>query len=143
MWILLDDERSLPKSKIDVICKEPDSFLDILMVKHGGGEISLNPIIEGVILDYELGCEKPPKVEGTKYRQKRECTGYDVLMFMHLKGLMPPVIMLCSRNSVGRKNMHNLLINEAKYITRGGRYIRPDVITWKPEYRTDEPDTVS
>ena len=123
MWMLVDDKRSLDSNEIDIIARNSMAAMEILL--------GMGPRLTGLVLDYDLG--EKEKVGG-KGRRKREITGYDILMFAIVNEVLPLTVQIITDNPVGKKRLHNGLVNDAKYVIKTihshGRtritYVKPD-----------------
>ena len=123
MWLLVDDKRSLDSSEIDIIARNSQTAMELLL--------GMGHRLTGLVLDYDLG--ETEKVGG-KGRRTREITGLDVLMFAIINNCLPLTVQIISENPVGRQRLHNALINDAKYVIKTihshGRtritYVKPD-----------------
>ena len=121
MWLLVDDKRSL--ETVDIIARNSIAAMEILL--------GMGPRLTGLVLDYDLG--ETEKVGG-KGRRTREITGYDVLMFAIVNEVLPLTVQIITDNPVGKKRLHNGLVNDAKYVIKTihshGRtritYVKPD-----------------
>ena len=107
MWLLVDDKRSLGSSEIDIIARNSQTAMEILL--------GMGPRLSGLVLDYDLG--EIEKVGG-KGRRTREITGYDVLQFAIINEVLPLTVQIITDNPVGRKRLHNALVNDAKYVIK-------------------------
>jgi hypothetical protein len=123
MWLLVDDKRSLDSSEVDIIARNSQAAMEILL--------GMGHRLTGLVLDYDLG-EKENIGKGG--RRSREITGYDVLMFAIVNEVLPLTVQIITDNPAGRERLHNGLIHDAKYVIKTvqshGRtritYVKPD-----------------
>lgn len=108
MYLLVDDKRSLDSSEIDIIARNSQAAMEILLGMQGR--------LTGLILDYDLG--EFETIKGNGGRHKREITGLDVLMFAIINKCLPLTVQIITQNPVGYKRLHSGLINDAKYVQK-------------------------
>lgn len=123
MWLLVDDKRSLDSSEIDIIARNSQAAMGILL--------GMGHRLTGLVLDYDLG--EIEKVGG-KGRRTREVTGLDVLMFAIVNEVLPLTVQIITENPVGRERLHNALVHDAKYVIKTiNSHGRTRIVYTKPD----------
>ena len=123
MWLLVDYKQSL--ENVDIVVRNHQAAMEVLLVLGH----RLTGLVIGDLAEYEF-------VHGTGGKRKRTIAGHDILMFALVHNVLPLVVQIISVEPVARKRLHNMLVDDAKYvlgINKGRRvYRKPepeDIVT--------------